>query len=113
VKWYSRFKNDQTSNEVCRRSGRPWSIWTDENVERVGYASMTTDGIIGNSKTIRQYTTLYYSNLKTYMFRLYKTTMRSPVQASWENRQYRAYQTPSQGHFRSGNFQSVVFHVGK
>jgi len=29
---------------------------------------MRKDGVIDNSKTIRQYTTLYYSSLKTYMF---------------------------------------------
>ena len=33
---------------------------------------------ICNNKTICQYTTLYYNNLKSYMFRLYKTAIIRP-----------------------------------
>jgi hypothetical protein len=44
------FQKWPRSNEVCRRSGRPTAIWTDENVEKLACPSVRTFGIIGNSK---------------------------------------------------------------
>ena len=91
----------------------PSSICTDENVEAVRYASMTIDGVIRNSKTINQYTTLYYSNLKTYTFRCTRQQCDPPC-----TRLEKTGKTTRAEHFLKatfgvGIFSLWYFHIGK